>query len=54
MRQVTDAGMAQRAADSIREHIADPFTSPRKGDDRPRYFRGALIKSKPETKTNGK
>lgn len=57
MREVADAGMVTRSEQrdprlAYREDELAQATA-RKIDDKPRYFRGALIKSKPETKTNG-
>jgi hypothetical protein len=51
MRQVADAGMVARAESNIRDAMADPFKRPA---EKPQYFRGALIKPKQETKTDGK
>lgn len=50
MREVADAGMLARTDQrDPREEFDTPVN-----DDKPRYFRGALVKPKPETKTNGK
>ena len=46
MREVRDAGMVSRT-DERDTRVNQP-------QDRPQYYRGALIKPKPETKTNGK
>lgn len=46
MREVTDAGMLART-DQLDPRVTEP------SNDKPRYFRGALVKPKPETKTNG-
>lgn len=48
MRQIADAGMVQRAADSIHNAATgDPFD---RAAVKPRYFRGALVKPKQERK----
>lgn len=46
MRQIADAGMVQRASDTIKDAMLDPFKRPLKPEDRPVYFRGALVKRK--------
>lgn len=51
MREVFDAGVVARAENIIREAIANPLAPI--NADKPRYFRGALVKPKPETKDNG-
>jgi hypothetical protein len=52
MREVADAGMVQRYASMVDGLVkADPLDRP--VENKPRYFRGALVKPKPETKSNG-
>lgn len=58
MREVADAGMVSRieAKDTRIDYREDELVqraATQQSNDRPRYFRGALIKPKPETKTHG-
>jgi hypothetical protein len=46
MRQIADAGMVARAERNIQDAMADPFARPKKPEDRPQYFRGALVKNR--------
>jgi hypothetical protein len=48
MRQIADAGMVSRNE----QREVDSSVNTQNGE-KPRYFRGALVKTKPETKTNG-
>lgn len=57
MREVADAGMVSRIEanrDPYGDIIRADMSDHQQIDDKPRYFRGALIKPKPETKTHGK
>lgn len=48
MREVADAGMVSRTDER------DVRVTPQRSNEGAQYFRGALVKPKPETKTHGK